>query len=233
MAGYELFKNEDGVPIKAWIRGVPFDEKAGDQLRNVARLPIIHKWVAAMPDVHWGIGATVGSVIPTSGAIIPAAVGVDIGCGMMAVRTSLSANDLPESLRGLRSAIEKAVPHGRTDRGGRADRGTWGRPPARAENAWKKLHAEYARIIARHPRLDRGRTYEHLGTLGTGNHFIEICLDEGDQVWVMLHSGSRGVGNRIGTYFIALAKKDMRRHIADLPDQDLAYFSEGAEHFDD
>ncbi|MHC4136575.1 MAG: RtcB family protein [Planctomycetota bacterium] len=233
MAGYELFKNEDGVPIKAWIRGVPFDEKAADQLRNVARLPIVHKWVAAMPDVHWGIGATVGSVIPTSGAIIPAAVGVDIGCGMMAVRTSLSANDLPESLRGLRGAIEKAVPHGRTDRGGKADRGTWGRPPARAEDAWKKLHSAYARIIARHPRLDRGRTYEHLGTLGTGNHFIEICLDEGDQVWVMLHSGSRGVGNRIGTYFIALAKKDMRRHIADLPDQDLAYFSEGADHFDD
>ncbi|MHC4732027.1 MAG: RtcB family protein [Planctomycetota bacterium] len=233
MAGYELFKNEDGVPIKAWIRGVPFDEKAADQLRNVARLPIVHKWVAAMPDVHWGIGATVGSVIPTSDAIIPAAVGVDIGCGMMAVRTSLSANDLPESLRGLRSAIEKAVPHGRTDRGGKADRGTWGRPPARAEDAWKKLHSDYARIIARHPRLDRGRTYEHLGTLGTGNHFIEICLDEGDQVWVMLHSGSRGVGNRIGTYFIALAKKDMRRHIADLPDQDLAYFSEGADHFDD
>ncbi|MHC5052711.1 MAG: RtcB family protein, partial [Planctomycetota bacterium] len=223
----------DGVPIKAWIRGVPFDQKAADQLRNVARLPIVHKWVAAMPDVHWGIGATVGSVIPTSGAIIPAAVGVDIGCGMMAVRTSLAANDLPESLRGLRGAIEKAVPHGRTDRGGKADRGTWGRPPARAENAWKKLRSDYARIIGRHPRLDRGRTYEHLGTLGTGNHFIEICLDEGDQVWVMLHSGSRGVGNRIGTYFIALARKDMRHHIANLPDQDLAYFSEGAEHFDD
>jgi tRNA-splicing ligase RtcB len=233
MAGYELFKNEDGVPIKAWIRGVPFDQRAADQLRNVARLPIVHKWVAAMPDVHWGIGATVGSVIPTSGAIIPAAVGVDIGCGMMAVRTSLGANDLPESLRGLRSAIEKAVPHGRTDRGGKADRGAWGRPPARAENAWKKLRAGYAEIIARHPRLDRGRTYEHLGTLGTGNHFIEICLDERDQVWVMLHSGSRGVGNRIGTYFIALARKDMRQHIANLPDKDLAYFSEGAEHFDD
>jgi len=233
MAGYQLLENEDGVPIKAWIRGVPFDQRAADQLRNVARLPIVHKWVAAMPDVHWGIGATVGSVIPTSGAIIPAAVGVDIGCGMMAVRTSLSANDLPESLRGLRGAIEKVVPHGRTDRGGKADRGSWGRPPARAENAWKELHAAYARILARHPSLDRGRTYEHLGTLGTGNHFIEICLDEGDQVWVMLHSGSRGVGNRIGTHFIALAKKDMRGHIANLPDQDLAYFSEGASHFDD
>jgi tRNA-splicing ligase RtcB len=233
MAGYQLFKNEDGVPIKAWIRGVPFEQTAADQLRNVARLPIVHKWVAAMPDVHWGIGATVGSVIPTSGAIIPAAVGVDIGCGMMAVRTNLSANDLPESLRGLRGAIEKAVPHGRTDRGGRADRGSWGRPPPRAESAWKELHADYARILARHPSLDRGRTYEHLGTLGTGNHFIEICLDERDRMWVMLHSGSRGVGNRIGMYFIALARKDMRGHIANLPDQDLAYFSEGAKHFDD
>lgn len=233
MAGYELFRNEDGVPIKAWIRGVPFDQKAADQLRNVARLPIVHKWVAAMPDVHWGIGATVGSVIPTTGAIIPAAVGVDIGCGMMAVRTSLVADDLPESLRNLRGAIEKAVPHGRTDRGGKADRGAWGHPPARAERAWKELRGDYDVIIRRHPRLDRGRTHEHLGTLGTGNHFIELCLDEDGRVWVMLHSGSRGVGNRIGTYFIALARQDMRGHIANLPDQDLAYFSEGAEHFDD
>ena len=233
MAGYELLKNEGGVPIKAWVKGVPFDPKARDQLCNVARLPIIHRWVAAMPDVHWGIGATVGSVIPTAHAIIPAAVGVDIGCGMMAVRTSLDAGRLPDSLRGIRTAIEKAVPHGRTDRGGRNDRGSWGKSPAQAENAWKRLHAGYRRILAGHPKLDRGRTFEQLGTLGTGNHFIEICLDESDQVWLMLHSGSRGVGNRIGMHFISLARKDMGRHVANLPDADLAYFSEGAEHFDD
>ena len=233
MPGYIRLENEGGVPIKAWVRGVPLDDKAADQLRNVGKLPIIYKWVAAMPDVHWGIGATVGSVIPTLDAIIPAAVGVDIGCGMMAVRTSMKAADLPDDLRGIRTAIEKSVPHGRTDRGGRNDRGSWGRTPAPAENAWKKLRGGYREIIERHPRLDRGRTADHLGTLGTGNHFIEVCLDKEQHVWVMLHSGSRGVGNRIGMHFISLARKDMSRQRKNLPDEDLAYFREGAEHFED
>ncbi|MBK9387200.1 MAG: RtcB family protein [Planctomycetes bacterium] len=222
-----------GVPIKAWIRGVPADESALRQLRNVASLPIVHSHVAAMPDVHFGIGATVGSVIPTRGAIIPAAVGVDIGCGMMAVRTSLSASDLPDDLKALRHAIERAVPHGRTNNGGKGDRGAWANLPARAEDAWKKLRAGYAAILAKHPRLDRGASAEHLGTLGGGNHFLELCLDEAQRVWVMLHSGSRGVGNRIGTHFIELAKKDQQRHQQNLPDRDLAYFTEGAEHFED
>ncbi|NUP96954.1 MAG: RtcB family protein, partial [Planctomycetaceae bacterium] len=114
-----------GVPVKAWIDGVPADEKALQQLRNVAALGIVHSHVAAMPDVHFGIGATVGSVIPTRDAIIPAAVGVDIGCGMMAVRTSLTASDLPDDLKALRAAIEKVVPHGRTNHGGKGDRGAW------------------------------------------------------------------------------------------------------------
>jgi tRNA-splicing ligase RtcB len=222
-----------GVPIKAWIRGVQAEAAAMQQLRNVASLPIVHPHVAAMPDVHFGIGATIGSVIPTRGAIIPAAVGVDIGCGMMAVRTSLVASDLPDDLKGLRSAIERAVPHGRTNHGGKGDRGAWSGLPARAEDAWKRLRGGYQRIIDAHPKLDRGATAEHLGTLGGGNHFIELCLDEGQRVWVMLHSGSRGVGNRIGQHFIELAKKDMRRHVDNLPDRDLAYLTEGAEHFDD
>ncbi|HZN37155.1 MAG TPA: RtcB family protein [Planctomycetota bacterium] len=221
------------APIKAWIRGVVTDDKAIQQLRNVALLPIVHGHVAAMPDVHWGIGATVGSVIPTKGAIIPAAVGVDIGCGMMAVRTSLCANDLPDDLKHLRSTIERVVPHGRTNHGGKGDRGAWHALPAFAENAWKRLRADYQALVAKHPKIDRGATAEHLGTLGTGNHFIELCLDEAQRVWVMLHSGSRGAGNRIGTHFIELAKKDMRQHLHNLPDQDLAYFTEGAEHFDD
>ena len=221
------------APIKAWIRGVVTDDKAIQQLRNVALLPIVHGHVAAMPDVHWGIGATVGSVIPTRGAIIPAAVGVDIGCGMMAVRTSLGANDLPDDLRHLRSTIERVVPHGRTNHGGKGDRGAWHDLPAFAENAWKRLRADYQALVGKHPKIDRGSTAEHLGTLGTGNHFIELCLDEAQRVWVMLHSGSRGPGNRIGTFFIELAKKDMRQHLSNLPDQDLAYFTEGAEHFDD
>ena len=222
-----------GVPIRAWTRGVLLDPRALEQLRNVARLPVIHKWVAAMPDVHWGIGATVGSVIPTRKAIIPAAVGVDIGCGMMAVKTSLVGSDLPDDLKKIRSSIEKAVPHGRTDRGGKGDRGSWTQAPARVEEKWKKLRPGYESIIAKHPKLDRGRHYQHLGTLGTGNHFIELCLDTADSVWVMLHSGSRGVGNRIGMHFITLAQRDMRSHIANLPDKDLAYFTEGARHFDD
>ncbi len=222
-----------GVPVKAWIDGVPADEKALQQLRNVAALGIVHSHVAAMPDVHFGIGATVGSVIPTRDAIIPAAVGVDIGCGMMAVRTSLTASDLPDDLKALRAAIEKVVPHGRTNHGGKGDRGAWANPPARVEAAWRKLRPGYEAIVERQPRLDRGETYSQLGTLGGGNHFIELCLDESQRVWAMLHSGSRGVGNRIGSHYIDLAKKDMRRHVHELPDADLSYFKEGSEHFDE
>lgn len=223
----------DGVPIKAWIEDRLVDEKALEQLRNVARLDVVHGWVAAMPDVHWGIGATVGAVIPTKQAIVPAGVGVDIGCGVMAVRTSLTADDLPDSLANVRAEIERAVPHGRTDRGGRNDRGSWHDPPVEAVEAWRELRPGYERIVARHPKLDRGRHVEHLGTLGTGNHFIEVCLDEENRVWVMLHSGSRGPGNRIGSYFIELARKDMGRRLGELPDRDLAYLREGSEHFDD
>jgi tRNA-splicing ligase RtcB len=225
---YDVIDSE-GAPIKAWTRGVPVEEEAAKQLRNVARLPFIHKWVAAMPDVHWGIGATVGSVIPTVGAVIPAAVGVDIGCGMMAAQTTLTASDLPESLREVRTAIERAVPHGRAPRG--RDHGAWEHPPALAQAAWAQLKPGFEAIVAGHPAVRQANTLVHLGTLGTGNHFIETCLDEGERVWFMLHSGSRGVGNRIGSYFIELAKKDMRRWFVNLPDEDLAYFPEGTEHF--
>ncbi|MGE0872929.1 MAG: RtcB family protein [Kofleriaceae bacterium] len=232
MADYELIETNN-VPIKAWTRGVPIEDAARAQLVNVARLPIVFRHVAVMPDVHWGIGATVGSVVPTEGAIIPAAVGVDIGCGMMAVQTTLDASQLPDSLRSLRTAIEKAVPHGRTANGGRGDRGAWHNLPEAPLGAWKALAPAYARITDKHPRIGKGNDVNHLGTLGTGNHFIEVCLDETDHVWFMLHSGSRGVGNRIGTYFIELAKYDMQRHIKDLPDRDLAYLREGSTHFND
>jgi tRNA-splicing ligase RtcB len=232
MSNHELIETE-GVPIRAWVRGVALEAPARQQLLNVARLPIVFRHVAAMPDVHWGIGATVGSVIPTTGAVIPAAVGVDIGCGMMAVETSLSASDLPDTLRPLREAIEKAVPHGRTANGGRGDRGAWHKIPVAQEQAWRTLRVGYQRITDKHKKLGQGNDVNHLGTLGTGNHFIEVCLDERDRVWFMLHSGSRGVGNRIGTYFIELAKRDMKRHAANLPDENLAYLREGTEHFDD
>ena len=226
---YDVMHPDGGVPIKAWTRGVPIEESAARQLTNVARMPFIHQWVAVMPDVHWGIGATVGSVIPTVGAIIPAAVGVDIGCGMMAVQTSLTAGDLPESLRQVRAAIEAAVPHGRSPRG--RDKGSWETPPPAAAAAWDRLKPGFDAIVARHPAVGHSNHRTHLGTLGTGNHFIEVCLDEGDHVWFLLHSGSRGVGNKIGSYFIELAKKDMRKWMINLPDEDLAYLPEGTEHF--
>jgi tRNA-splicing ligase RtcB len=238
MTTYETITAQGAVPIKAWIHGVPMEDEARAQLLNTARLPFIHRHVAVMPDVHLGMGATVGSVVPTVAAIIPAAVGVDIGCGMCACRTSLKASDLPESLKELRSRIERAVPHGRTDNGGRNDRGAWGQRPAAVEELWRCCLAEgLARILARDPALAKDgdtveRALNHLGTLGTGNHFIEVCLDEAQRVWLMLHSGSRGVGNRFGQHFIERAKEDCRRAGVSLPDQDLAYFREGTEHFD-
>jgi tRNA-splicing ligase RtcB len=231
---YIELKSDHGVPIRAWVKGVMFEPQAEQQLRNAAALPFIYRWVAAMPDVHMGLGATVGSVIPTKGAIIPAAVGVDIGCGMAAIRTSLTASDLPDDLKPLRAAIEAAVPHGRTDNGGRKDIGAWREIPRRNRERWNALEQGYNRVVARHPKISRNsHPTAHLGTLGTGNHFIEVCLDESDRVWLMLHSGSRGIGNRIGSFFIEMAKKDMRGHISNLPDRDLAYLEEGTEHFND
>lgn len=231
---YEVMTVEGGVPVKSWTRGVPFEDEARAQLENVAKIPFIHGWVAAMPDVHWGIGATVGSVIPTRGAVIPAAVGVDIGCGMMAVQTSLTANHLPDSLADIRKRIEKAVPHGRSSgRGNSRDKGAWGRLPERVESAWARFAPGFEVIVEKHPHVRKVNHATHLGTLGTGNHFIEICLDEADRIWFMLHSGSRGVGNRIGSYFIELAREDMRKWMINLPDVDLAYLPEGTDHFND
>lgn len=230
---YDVLQEGNSAPIKMWTQGVPVEEEAKKQLLNAANLPFIYKWMAAMPDVHLGKGATIGSVIPTKGAIIPAAVGVDIGCGMIAVKTSLVASDLPDNLAPLRAAIERAVPHGRSVGRGRRDEGSWENPPPEADAAWSLLVDDFKIITDKYPRLKNTNNHKHLGTLGTGNHFIEVCLDETQQVWFMLHSGSRGVGNAIGEHFIALAKKDMERWFINLPDKDLAYFAEGTEHFDD
>jgi len=230
------FHKTEGVPLKLWDSAGPFEDAAMQQLRNIASLPFVHGHVAGMPDVHLGLGATVGSVIATRGAIVPAAVGVDIGCGMMAVRTSLTANDLPDDLAAIRSSIEAAVPHGRTDHGGPNDRGAWGEAPeAAATLAAGELGDRYRRIVEQHPKIAHKALDRHLGTLGTGNHFIELCLDEEDRLWAMLHSGSRGAGNRIGTYFIERAQREMERwFILDrLPDKDLAYLVEHSELFDD
>lgn len=233
--GYLAFAEDGAAPIKAWVHGVPFEEQARQQLINISRLPFIHKWVAVMPDVHLGKGATVGSVIATKGAIVPAAVGVDIGCGVSAVKTNLVASDLPDNLRPLRDAIENTIPVGRTNDGRDGDRGAWGDPPEVVERAYhEQLSDGYTDIILAHPGINRNQhPVNQLGTLGTGNHFIEVCLDEQQSVWAMLHSGSRGVGARIGQHFINLAKADMRRFFINLPDEDLAYLPEGTDHFRD
>jgi tRNA-splicing ligase RtcB len=232
MAGPETI-DTGYAPIKAWIDGVPVEDAARRQLFNIAALPFIHSHVAVMPDVHLGKGATVGSVIATKGAIVPAAVGVDIGCGMMAVRTTLTASDLPDSLAKLRSGIEAAVPHG-----GIGLKGGWkdGVP-----NAVGRLFADSGladglrELEEKHPAIHGAQSVTHLGSLGGGNHFIEVCLDEEDRVWAMLHSGSRGIGNRIGTFFIARAREalDQRQLTRPLPDKDLAWLEEGEPLFED
>jgi len=226
-----------GMPIKAWTRGVQVEDVAKQQLRNIASLPFIYKHVAVMPDVHWGCGATVGSVIATKGAIIPAAVGVDIGCGMIARRTSLVASDLPDNLHALRCKIENNIPHGRTNDGKDGDRGAWHDIPGRISNsgALNNHMLGLGEIVDKYPAIAKAaqRAPYHAGTLGGGNHFVEICLDEEQRVWIVLHSGSRGIGNRIGSMFIELAKKDMERWFITLPDKDLAYFPQGSTLFDD
>ncbi|HEY8699020.1 MAG TPA: RtcB family protein [Rhizomicrobium sp.] len=223
---------QGGAPIHAWIEGVPIEEQAKQQLINVASLPFIHDHVAVMPDVHWGRGATVGSVIPTRGAIVPAAVGVDIGCGMMAVRTSLAAGALPDSLSELRSEIERAVPHGGHGAGGGWG-GKTGGIPASVMTRWRPLEDRFKAICEKHPHFEKENALIHLGSLGSGNHFIELCLDEEDRVWVMLHSGSRGIGNAIGRFFIEAARELLVRRGVHVPDKDLAWLAEGEPEFAD
>jgi tRNA-splicing ligase RtcB len=219
------------VPVHIYTDDI--DHSAIQQLLNISNLPIVHPHVAAMPDVHAGIGATVGSVIPTRGAIIPAAVGVDIGCGMNAVRTTLTASQLPDNLARVRSAIETLVPVGFEQHAFDKVRGS-----AHAR-VGRPLNDRLDRIVARHKGIMKmqhkfAQTWIcQLGTLGGGNHFIELCIDEEQRVWIMLHSGSRGIGNVIGRYFISAARKEMMRHKVNLPDRDLSYFSEGSELFDD
>ncbi len=214
------------VPVKIYTDDI--EPEAEQQLRELSTLPFIHKYVAAMPDVHAGIGATIGSVIPTKGAIIPAAVGVDLGCGMSAVQLSLKACDLPDNLYNIRDQIEQTVPVGFAMH----------QQPTIEPTVLNKMGEQLEILLQKHPALIKMKKHFEewrlqVGTLGGGNHFIEMCLDETQNVWVMLHSGSRGVGNTIGRYFIALAKKDMEKWFINLPNNDLAYFPQGTEHFDD
>ena len=219
--------SSDRVPVRIWTDDI--DDASRRQLANIAALPIVHHHVAAMPDVHLGIGATIGSVIATRGAIIPAAVGVDIGCGMVACRLSLDARQLDErALQRVFDQISRDVPVGRAQHDD--DRAL--------VKAARPFEARLKALTQKHPQLLKSfgkfsKWVNQIGTLGGGNHFIEVCLDEAGHVWVMLHSGSRGIGNALATYFIDLARKDAERHSIHLPDRDLAYFREGSEHFDD
>lgn len=220
----QVIQDEGSRPIKIWTDDV--EASALTQLKNLSRLPFIAgNGVACMPDVHAGIGSTVGTVIATEKAVIPAAVGVDIGCGMNAVRLSLKASDLPDSLKPLRDEIERRVPLGA---GGAHDHST----------DIGEITSDLMRTVI--DPLYKGDTSKfhtkaasQIGSLGSGNHFIEVCVDESQDVWVMLHSGSRGIGNMIGTHYIAKAKRQMEQFFITLPDDNLAYFPEDTEDFDD
>lgn len=192
------------------------DERTLEQAARVSRLPSVHSHVALMADAHLGLGATVGSVIATKGAVIPAAVGVDIGCGMVAVRTRFDAGDLPDDLSRLHSQIARAVPAG-----------------VGTGHANARVRPEmFDERVDLDNRLEK-KAASQLGSLGSGNHFIEVCLDERDRVWVMVHSGSRGVGNELARRHIESARGVMGRHLADLEDRDLAHLVEGTPEFDE
>jgi tRNA-splicing ligase RtcB len=257
-----------GAIIKHWTEGVLFEDEARRQIENMSKMPFIYPHIAVMPDVHKGIGAaTVGSVVPTKGAVIPSAVGVDIGCGMKAIRLPIRFSQFPTDHGKIRHEIERVIPAGRTNHGGSGDRGAWHDIPAHHAKIWDdELRLKYQAICDRHP-IGTKSAVHHLGTLGTGNHFLEICCEvlEGDAancseissfeyqgekhnstcpachgtgkedpyVWIVLHSGSRGVGNKFGSYFIELARKDMEKYFINLPDKDLAYLPEGTDHFAD
>lgn len=221
-----MYKEGQKVPVKLWDKFVPMDEGVYGQSFNMASLPFIFKHIALMPDAHFGKGSTVGSVIPTRGVIIPATVGVDLGCGMCAARTSLKASQLPDNLKPLYDNLCRDIPVGqnqhKTHHGDKVGASMW--------NDWYNIEAKHDKMIA---GKDKRNWLYQIGTLGGGNHFIELCIDENQDVWLMLHSGSRGIGNQIGSYFINIAKEEMKKHFINLLDQDLAYLPEGTQHFKD
>ena len=228
--GIQKILNADaqyGVPVKIFTNDI--DSESIEQLKKMAQLQFVYSHIAVMPDVHVGKGATVGSVIPTKHAIIPAAVGVDIGCGMNAIRLNLKASQLPDNLAPLRHAIERKVPVGFELHKQIKAKASSIIPLEKRLQPIIKKHSGLVRML----RKFDATWQKQLGTLGGGNHFIELCLDENQDVWVMLHSGSRGLGNVIGTYFIELAKKEAQHRFGHVPDKDLSYFAEGSNSFDD
>jgi tRNA-splicing ligase RtcB len=224
--------------VKAWDKGVPMEPDVWKQVDNLAAVPGVER-IAIMPDAHIGNGACVGSAILTRDIVLPAAVGVDIGCGMIAAPIALRRSDASD-LRRVRDEIEKRIPVGRTNRGQQGDRGAWGTPPADVLDVWNAVLAkDYAAMIKKRPELQHQFVTHHLGTLGTGNHFLEVCIEldsatpEDPPLWLMLHSGSRGVGNRIGTWFTKQARSDTERRGIKLPDPELGFLERGTPLFDD
>ena len=209
----------------SWAPPESIEPEAVAQIEQTSQMPFIHRYVAVMPDCHFGLGATVGSCIPTVGAIIPAAVGVDIGCGMTAVQTNYTKADLPEDLTPLRESIESRIPR---SAGGYNSKVKWG-----AEDKVSTVKGLFrdGRQAALIQKLDP-KWQLQMGTLGSGNHFIEVVLDENDSVWAFLHSGSRGVGNKLAQYHIKIAKKLTEKRGTELPNRDLAYLEDGTDEFD-
>jgi tRNA-splicing ligase RtcB len=233
MSKFSIIDAGNGRFVKTWKDGVKFEDKAIEQLKNTSQLPFVFKYVAAMPDAHFGMGSTVGTVLPTKGAVVPAAVGVDIGCGMLAAKLPLVKADLGD-LHALRLEIEKAVPAGRTNNGAKGDRGAWFNVPTDISAIWDSAFAErYAAIIEKNPGAKAHNTVAHLGTLGTGNHFIELTEAENGDVWLVLHSGSRGLGNKIGAYFTEVAQTLNDKFFINLPDRNLAYLPVGTQEYND
>src|SRR5439155_7164704 len=202
------------------------DEQTVRQAEKTARLPIVEGHVALMPDAHVGIGATVGSVIPTQGAVIPSAVGVDIGCGMIAAELDVTGAQLPDSLEPLLSRIERAVPAG-VGQGHSGKRGAAAESAGKAADAWLAAHRPATVLSAD----QAAKTASQFGSLGSGNHFFELCIDERDRVWVVLHSGSRGIGNQLAQAHITKARRLAQDLQLRLEDPDLAYFLEGTPEF--
>jgi len=210
--------------VQAWADGVPVEDGVWTQVRNLALMPFV-KGIKVMADCHVGIGSTVGTVFASTKAIIPAAVSVDIGCGMVAVRTSLTAEDLPTDLKLLRAAFERTIPVGF---------GMHQRVPSVVETGWEPLNEGFQWLKEKYPKIVNDKhPVNQLATLGGGNHYVEACLDKQGRVWLMLHSGSRGIGNKIGTYFISEAKTELDKRGEILPDNNLAYLSEGTKSFQD
>lgn len=231
MSNYDIIEAGQGRYVKAWKHGVHFEQEAIQQLIAAAQLSVVKPYVAAMPDCHRGYGSTVGSVIPTKDAVIPAAVGVDIGCGMAYVKTDLRREDLPENLAELRADLETAIPNG-----GPGEVGSWPeKVPGVIRREWMdNFSAEYNAICAKHPGIQNPLAMRQLATLGTGNHFVELTTESiGGKVGVLIHSGSRGLGNKIGSYFTAVARHHCEQNHIGLPDRDLAYLPRGTEAFDD